>query len=122
MCVSALSLILLSDHGPTFLSGGTVGESHFGDVREPLREVVAGNRVLILLLDNCCGLFFGGLGRVRGFRTWVNAGKIAPSTRHFHRITEAHFEDGPVRTVMLKAGNVCQELLDGGRGDIGRWG
>ena len=90
-----------------FLSGGTVGKSHFSDVEEPLQEIVAGNGVLVLSLDNCHGLFFGGLGRIHGFWTWVNAGEIAPLACHFHCVTETHFEDGPVGTVMLKARNVC---------------
>ena len=86
-------------------------EAHFGGVGEPLRQEVACDRVLVL------GRFSG----VNGLGIRVEARKEGPSAGHLHHVTEAHLKDGPVRTIVLEARYVGRELLDGGRGDGGRW-
>ena len=85
-------------------------------VREALREKVAGCVVgmlplLDLLLFVVSGLV-GDLGRGAG----RGAVKMGPAPSGSHGLTEASGENGPVRTIRLKLGNVGRELFDGGRG------
>ena len=121
MRVCALRLVLLDDHVPSLLGGGTIGEAHFRGVRKPLREEIAGNGVLVLPLDDSFSFILGRFGCIGRLRARVKASEVRPSARHFHRVAEAHLEDGPIGSIVFEAWDVCRELFDGSGGDCGRW-
>ena len=107
---------LLNEVVPAGFGCGESIESDGDRVREALREKVAGCVVgmlplLNLLLFVISGLV-GDLGRGAG-RGAIKMG-LAPSGSH--GLTEVSGENGPVRAIRLKLGNVGRELFDGGRG------
>ena len=89
----------------------------YGDrVREVLQEKVAGCVVGMLpLLDLLLFVISGLVGNLeRG--AGRGAIEMGPALSGSHGLTEASSENGPVRAIRLKLGNVGRELFDGGRG------
>ncbi len=67
----------------------------------------------LLLLD------IGGLVGVLGSRRGGSSIEVRPALGGLHGLLELHGEDGPVRAISLKLGNVGRVLFDGGGGRHG---
>lgn len=115
LSIGALGCVFLGYLVLLLLSGDTAGQAHLRSIGKPLRQKVAGNGVLILPLDYHGSLFLGRLGSICWLRTGIETSKVSPLVCDLHGITEAHLKDGPVRSIWLKAWDVCWELLNGGR-------
>ena len=107
LSIGALGCVFLGYLVPSLLSGGTAGQAHLRSIGKPLRQKVAGDGVLILPLDYRSSLFLGRLGSICWLRMGIETSKVSPLVHDLHGITEAHLEDGLVRSIWLKAWDVC---------------
>jgi hypothetical protein len=74
---------------------------HFGGVRKPLQEEVAGDSILVISELDGSNFIGGHMARVCWVRVWLSACEVSPVVCHLHCVAKTHFEDHPIGTAWL---------------------